>query len=1143
MTTLADAAARDAIYTDLYRNLVVEAAAGTGKTTALVRRIVAVLQADRTGIDRIVAVTFTEKAAGDLKLRLRAEIETARQGLPAGGREAHALDEALARLEEARVSTIHGFCADLLRERPVEAGVDPEFRVLREPDAQALHDTAFARWLHECLDHPPEGVRRALRRRRRANDESPGEALRMASGALKDWRDFPAPWRRDPFDRSAALTDLVAQLCAFASLTDRCAQPAKDNLYRDTALARTLRDEVVRAAAIGARDDDVFEARLVWLARDYTFNHPRGGWGDFYAPGVSRAAVSNAHAQFLRALAAFANDADADLAAAVQQELSVVVERYEALKRSQGVLDFTDLLLRARALLRDCDGVRADFQRRFTHLFVDEFQDTDPLQAEILLLLAAADPGERDWRLTVPVPGKLFLVGDPKQSIYRFRRADVGMYVDVKTLLLANGANEVQLTTSFRAVPAIQRLVNDAFAPIMTGDAATLQADYVPLAAFRDDADGQPSAVALPVPAPYGKRNVAGRAIEESLPQAVAAFVQWLLAESGWTVTERERPGERVAVSARHVCLLFRRFESFGDDMTRGYQRALEGRGVPHLLVGGRTFHAREEVETMRAALTAIEWPGDDLAVFATLRGSLFAVDDAALLAYRREFGKPHPLHPPPPESAPTLEPIAAALSLLAELHRMRNRRPVADTLAHLLAATRAHAGFALRPSGEQALANVLHLTELARVHEAGRAGSFRSFVERLRHDANARSTADAPILEEGSEGVRMMTVHKAKGLEFPVVILADMTAKLAGPVARHLDPARGICALRLAGWAPIELIEHEAIEAARDLAEGVRITYVAATRARDLLVVPAVGDEPFERGWIAPLNRAIYPPRERRTAAVLAPACPPFGGDSVLRRPDHRPTDDAPVRPGLHLFDGYGVVWWDPAVLALEGAPRRGLRQEDLLGKEAPEEVVDADRCRFEAWQEDRDAAVVDGSRPALTVRVVTEVAATGDDGAPAVEVCELARIPGRATGARFGVLVHAMLAATPLQADAAAIAGIAAMHARLVGAPAEEVSDAVTAVVAALAHPLLEAARAAAACGNCRRETPVALALEEGELVEGVVDLAYFDGVLWTVVDFKTDRLDAPAVGAYRRQVALYAAAIARATGQPARGVVLGV
>ena len=169
-------------------------------------------------------------------------------------------------------------------------------------------------------------------------------------------------------------------------------------------------------------------------------------------------------------LDAFQRAADADLAALLREELAGAIVRYEEIKRRAGALDFVDLLLRARDLLVGHAQVRRAFQSRFTHLFVDEFQDTDPLQAEILLLLAADDPAERDWRRVAPVPGKLFLVGDPKQAIYRFRRADVETYQEVCDLLESRGAKRAYLHTSFRATPAIQHAVNAAFAPIMDGN-------------------------------------------------------------------------------------------------------------------------------------------------------------------------------------------------------------------------------------------------------------------------------------------------------------------------------------------------------------------------------------------------------------------------------------------------------------------------------------------------------------------------------------------------------------------------------------------------------------------------------------------------------------------------------------------------
>jgi ATP-dependent exoDNAse (exonuclease V) beta subunit len=1138
MSTLIDAAARDAIRRRLDATLVVEAAAGTGKTTALVHRIVAVLAGGHASVDGLVAVTFTEKAAGELKLRLRAEIECARQAAARQSPERTNLEEALARLEEARVSTIHTFCADLLRERPIEARVDPQFQVLNEGDAARLFTAAFHRWLQTHLQNPAEGLARALRRRARQGDDAPAARLLGAARLLAEWRDFPTAWRRDAFDRRAAIDTLAAHLAEFAALSARCAD-GRDPLCQDTAAARRAAEAVQRAEAVCGRDYDELEGILVGLAGERELRRPRSGRGRFYFKEIERKSVQAALAEFVAALEAFKRAADADLAALLHAELRGALDTYEEAKRRAGALDFVDLLVRARDLIREVDAVRMDFQRRFTHLFVDEFQDTDPLQAEILLLLAADDPAERDWRAMRPAPGKLFVVGDPKQSIYRFRRADVGTYLEVQARFAARGADVLHLTTSFRAVPALQAFVNAAFAPRLHADADALQAGYVPLAPYRADADAQPAVVALPVPRPYGWRGVTQTAIKASLPDAVGAFVDWLLRDSGWTVGDRDGHG-RIPIRPHHVCILFRRFESFWDgDVTREYVRALEARSVPHLLVGGRSFHGREEVETMRAALTAIEWPEDELALYATLRGSLFAIGDEALFVYRAAHGRLHPFRLPP-ALADELAPIGEALGLLAELHRGRNRRPVADTIARLLDATRAHAGFALRPAGEQALANVLHIAELARSYEAGGGISFRGFVDRLLDEAERAQASEAPILEEGSEGVRIMTVHKAKGLEFPVVVLADITAGLTGGVGRFVDPARRLCALRIGGWAPVELGEHEAEEARRDEAEGLRVAYVAATRARDLLVVPAVGDEPYRGGWVSCLNDTLYPERGAWRNATAAPGCPQFGADTVIDRPAELAGTVEGIRPGRHAFEGYDVVWWDPAQLRLGAEPRFGLRQEELLGKGADRKVVEAQLRRFETWQRDRAAALAAGAQPTHRVQTATARAAERHGPPGTVELVALPRAAGRPAGARFGALVHAALATVPLAGSREDIVRVTEVQARLLGALPEEVAAAVEAVAAALAHPLL---RAAAHSAECRRETPVTVREDDGVLVEGVVDLAYLDGDIWVVVDFKTDQEVAGRADVYRRQVALYVTAIGSATGHKARGILLRV
>ncbi len=609
MSGLADAVDRERIRTSLDETFAVEAAAGTGKTTVLVDRIVNVLASGRTTVDKLVAVTFTEKAAGELKLRLRAELEARRQHADEAGRpdDAAALAAALANLEQAHVSTIHTFCADLLRERPVEACVDPRFAMLTDAQAQALFGGVFRDWLQARLEAPPPGVRRALRRRS-YDDDGPIGRLERAAWTLADWRDFTAPWASGDFDQVGRVDALIAEVMAFAALTAGCAD-TQDALYQDTEPARRLAGEVQLSEQVRPRDYDGLEAQLVTL--DWRkFMEPRIGGRRTapFAKGVARQQVLDAHAALKVRIVAFHRDADADLASRLHEELSTVIAAYEDAKARVGALDFLDLLVRARDVVRDRRDVRAAFQQRFTHLFVDEFQDTDPLQAEILLLLAADDPDVTEWRAVRPAPGKLFVVGDPKQSIYRFRRADVGIYEAVREQLRRHGAACVALRSSFRAVPEIQHAVNAAFAPRMTGDPVAVQAHYVPLAAVRPPQTGQPAVVALPVPKP---RIWRGRPTKPSLaegqPDAVAAFIHWLVRDSGWTVTERERPAERAPIQARDICLLFRRFDTRTNegvlDVTRPYVQALEARDLPHLLVGGKSFHEREEVETLRTAL------------------------------------------------------------------------------------------------------------------------------------------------------------------------------------------------------------------------------------------------------------------------------------------------------------------------------------------------------------------------------------------------------------------------------------------------------------------------------------------------------------------------------------------------------------
>ena len=1123
-----DAGARERIRSDLATTLVVEAAAGTGKTTELVSRIVALVRLGHTTLDRILSVTFTDLAAGEMKLRLRTELETARA--TASAAEQERLTKALGVLEVAPIGTIHSFCADLLRERPVEARVDPVFEILA--DESRLFDQAFEAWFQRVVGDPPEGVRRLLRRKVRSGDTPPRELLRQAGRDLVEHRDFDGAWRREPFDRAATLERVLARLAEVGELSRRAQRPeewaAKSLAEIDAFVAEVRRREAVR----GGRDLDGLEAELQELSRRRLW-YWRGG-GKWFARELEKRSVLDLRDSVESELETALEACAADLAACLREELRPLCDDYESLKARAGALDFLDLLLRARDLVRDDASVRADLQQRFTHVLVDEFQDTDPLQAELLLLIAADDPAQAEWRKVRPRPGKLFVVGDPKQSIYRFRRADIALYEDVKTLLLARGAELVHLTTSFRSVPAIQQAVNAAFEPRMRGGT---QAAYVPLDQHRPPLEGQPALVALPAPRLYGENGrdkVLNKAIEGSYPDAVGAFVDWLIRESGW------KAGDGARIEARHVCLLFKRMRGWDGDLTRPYVRALEARRIPHVLVGGRSYHQRDEVLAMRTAARAIEWPDDELSVFATLRGPLFALGDDALLLWREKQGVLRPLAAGQ-EAPGELQEVAGALAVLDELHRKRNRRPIAETLSRLLDATRAHAGIAIRPAGEQALANVLRVLDLARRFEAAGASSFRAFVERLDAEAERGEAAEAPVVEEGAEGVRIMSVHKAKGLEFPVVVLCDPCAPAAPKTpSRLVDPERKVWAMPLAGCAPSELLADKATLLERDREEVTRVAYVAATRARDLLVAPVTGDEEMQ-GWLEPLNPALYPAPDQRRLGRAAPGCPPFGKETVLDRPPNLITALS-VSPGLHAPQAgvHEVVWWDAQEDALDREMEGGVRSFDLLRKDGN---AQPNAEAHERWREQRKAASARGAEPTLSVQTATarsiEQAASGEPARPIALEAVAGRDSGRPGGRRFGTLVHAVLAGIDLRAKPDAIARAAAAQGRIAGAPAEEVLAAARAVEAALRHPLLEAAAAAV---ECRREEALVHRLADGTLLEGAVDLAFRDERGWTVVDFKTDAQPGKKAE-YSAQLVLYCAAIEAATGLPARAALLAV
>ena len=1172
MSALPDAAARERIRRDHDTTLIVEAAAGTGKTTSVVERVVEMIAVGTARIGQVAAITFTEKAAGELRLRIRqgleSRIETSATG-PDGAAAGPRLEAALSQIEEASIGTIHAFCATILRERPIEAGVDPDFQILTDAEQRVFFDRVFRRFVDRQLEGPGPGIARLLRRSRNPM-VSPLDVLHQAGLRLLDYRSLDAPWKRRAWDAETAIAELVGQpgdqggepVPSLFMLEDLYRSLPKDPpgarpnwLIRSLAAAADLAREIrVREAASG-RDLDWLEQALAELRipayggrTPSGFPHTRK-WRD----------------AFRTRLAAFQRQSNADLAALLREDLRGLVDDYESAKAKAGLLDFDDLLLKTRNLLRDHGDVRRELAARFRHLVVDEYQDTDPMQTEIVLLLTAEEPPDADWREAVPLPGRLCLVGDPKQSIYRFRRADVGHYLRVKARLLANGAAEVRLTTNFRSVPGICEFVNESLGPkFETGPGLgglARQVDYVPLHAAREPLPG-PALAAVPLAhAPYVKH------LEEQEPRAVASFVGGLL-DSGFAVSSADDGASR-PVQPSDICLLFRRFRSYRRLVPQPYADALQDLGIPHSLAAVQTYTGSAELSFLRAALTAVEFPEDELSVYATLRGPLFAIPDQDLFLFRER----HPETRLRPARARRLEldddPGAAravdrtirdGLAFLYHLHRRRTHQPIAVTLEQLLGRHRAETGFAFWNSPDQVLSNLRRLAEAARAFEARGGLSFRAFVEQLAAEAENPDAGSAHAIDEDVSGVRIMTTHTAKGLEFPVVVLCDGAVQRHGRASRIVNPEQRLYACDLgAGIVPWDLLEGTPAEEAEDLAELDRLLYVAMTRARDLLAAPvSEGDFP-EESLLAPVAAGLKPLLGRGGITPRTGESGPAGGAGSRR--------------------GTGPLWDLLKADAAGGAPGDGKAAEA-------------------AFLARRHQAIDAGQVPTRRATPATAFAAletAGDPGdAPGVEVRrldveELPRDSGRPAGIAFGELVHRVLERISLDAAKPAVEAEAAQAVQELELPDELGPAAAKAVAAALGHPLLAEARRAADHGVCYRELPLlhfepaaantggspspgdgfdaasTLETETFEnggdfavpagagptLVEGVADLVFQPDAegAWTVLDFKTDSRPPEDPGfqasqaRYRRQVGLYVRAVERATGQPAKGALLYV
>ena len=457
-----DQPARLEIQEDLERNILVEAGAGSGKTTALVKRMVALVRSRTCSVEQIAAVTFTRKAAAELRQRFQEELEKVARALPQANPERDAVDDAIRGLTGAFLGTIHAFCARLLRERPLEAGLDPGFREMMESEASRMQSVAWIDFLERMASDGDVRLER-LERMGIAPDRLRGIYDKLVENPDVDFGfdEVEPPGR----DQAAQVRHQFDELLDDAK---RLLPPEEPTAGWDP-FARRVRTLLYWRRALDWQDPNVFFEALARIYRKKS-RPVQKRWGQTRQAKQAAKELGERFTAFGAEGGAAASLLEAWWAYRYPVAIGVAksaADAFAAERKERGTLTYQDLLVLTAELLREHPDTRRDLGKRYSRVLVDEFQDTDPLQAEILLLLAS-DPGSsgagarESWTHVVPRPGALFVVGDPKQSIYRFRRADIALYDFVKERFKAFG-KVLRLETNFRSLPVIADLVKGVF--------------------------------------------------------------------------------------------------------------------------------------------------------------------------------------------------------------------------------------------------------------------------------------------------------------------------------------------------------------------------------------------------------------------------------------------------------------------------------------------------------------------------------------------------------------------------------------------------------------------------------------------------------------------------------------------------------
>jgi ATP-dependent helicase/nuclease subunit A len=813
MTTPVDQASRDRIRTGIHESLFIEAGAGTGKTRSLIDRLVYMVD---QGIElrNVAAITFTEAAAAELKDRLRQAIEANAAGAPDDERWRRALTQ----LDAAAIQTLHAFAQRILAAHPLEAGLPPGFQVMDGIQGGLAFEDRWQGFLDDFLgeDGPAELIEVLLGLN--AGFDGLRKAARAMHGSWDRLEDIeltssPRP-PVDPADVISALNDALAvglpgvpgARDTLVSELERVAARVQVLATADTAYA------VVRALATK------FRTGLVGN---------RANWSQDQLD-QARAALDEAEAARQELIT--------DLSEWCASELLVYLRNfaldYAAERRTQGTLEFHDLLTLARDLLRKDDDVRLAIHRRYRHVLIDEFQDTDPLQIEIASLVVRPPdvPGDESWQQAPVPPGSLVVVGDPKQSIYRFRRADVQLYLAAGRRL---GSQPVGLVQNWRSVSSAIHWVNEVFTELigLESDEDAGQPAYVALEPARDDFADSPHVHW------FGAEFPSVEIAREHEARAIADAVQ-AVRDQGWPV-HGHHAGEVTHSPARlaDIAILFPR-----RTVLPYLEREFEARAIPYRVESRSLLYETQDVRDLVHILAALLDPTDEVAVVAALRSPAFACSDRQLLEWRSAGGRWDYTKPQPP-GFDVLHPVADAMRWFDTTHPQVLHQPVNVVVEQVIRERRMmELAFAYRRPREH-WQRYRFVLEQARAFVAVQGASLRGFVTWMRRQADeGADVVESASPEPDDDAVRLLTIHASKGLEFPIVMLTGLNAggsRQTPAIAwdhegrPQLRLGSGDRAVRTGGF-------QHAIETERNRqeAERLRVLYVGATRARDHLLL-----------------------------------------------------------------------------------------------------------------------------------------------------------------------------------------------------------------------------------------------------------------------------------------------------------------